>query len=181
MGEFKLSINRNPGEAPKTGKLAEAKAAREEAAGLIRARRAQIHERHKLEQSQLDEDDAADRDRPKEPLPERENIESIEFTLPNGLEIEYGPPAGVSLLARLTDFFGDRDPTVAQHRLARILMCVRKIGGKDVAPITNEIAKTKLANRIGDDGLDIIMYYDRTYWPPLMKAELPVVKKKLKE
>ena len=46
-------------------------------------------------------------------------------------------------------------------------------------PITNEIARTALANRIGDEGIDILAHYDKQFWPPLMLSELPGVVKKL--
>lgn len=180
MSEFKIQIDREPDKSG-SGKLAGAKAAKETVANEVRSRRAAIHARHKQDQSVMDADAERQRTPSGEAPPKREDIESIEVELPNGLTVEYGPPLGISLLDRLTRFYNDRDPTVAQHRLARILMCVRKINNKTIAPIIDEIDRTKLANRIGDEGIDLLMYYDRLYWPPLTQADLPQVKKNLRQ
>lgn len=178
MPEFKLTVNRDNAPDPTSGKLAGARAAKDKNAEAIRSRRSEIHQRHKAEAAGQEAE--AEKKPADEPLPPREDIDTIEVTIRNGLTITYGPPSGISLTDRLTRFYGDRDPTVAQHRLARILMCVQEINGKAVPAIADEIDRTKLANRIGDEGIDLLMYYDRLYWPPLRQAELPQVKKNLR-
>ena len=176
--EARITINRSP-DAPRAApKLNPARQANEALGEQVRRRRKQIHEQARVDAAVAEQaEEAAKEVKPPEP---REDIDSVEVTLRNGLTVEYGPPTGISLLDRIARFYGGRDPSVSEFRLTRILMGVRTVNGKVVAPVSNEIERTKLANRIGDEGIDLLFYYDRTYWPPLRQAELPSVKKRLR-
>ncbi len=176
--EARITINRNPDEprqGPKPDPAREANQARAEA---VRKRRKEIHDQARRDAAVAEQQQEAAQEA--ELAPPREDIDSIEVTLRNGLTVEYGPPTGISLLDRIARFYGGRDPSVSEFRLTRVLMGIRKIDGKDVAPLTNEIERTKLANRIGDEGIDLLFYFDRLHWPPLRQSELPVAKKKFR-
>lgn len=180
--EFRLHIDRNPGQPEGAGpKLSSAKIANEQTAAEIRARRAKIHKQHKTavaEQSVADE--AAQMAAQAAPPPPRENIESIEFAAPNGMVIIYGPPSGISLVDRIARLYPGRDTSMAEFRLTRILMGVRSINGVPVPSITDDIGRTMLANRLGDENIDLLMYYDRIHFPPLRQSEIPTIKKNLR-
>ena len=176
--EARITINRNP-DAPRSApKLNPARGANKELGEQIRRRRKQIHDQARVDAAISEQQQEAAKTA--EPPPPREDINSIEVPLRNGMKVEYGPPNGISLLDRIARFYGGRDPSVSEFRLTRVLMGVREINGRPVPPLTNEVERTKLANRIGDEGIDLLFYYDRTYWPPLRQVELPSVKKKLR-
>ncbi|HMJ99786.1 MAG TPA: hypothetical protein VK552_10760, partial [Reyranella sp.] len=170
--EARIVINRNPEDPVKAPKFADAKAVGDQ----IRARRKQIHQQAKI--------DAVGGIAPESvempPPPVREDLETIEFTAPNGLLIEYGPRHDISLVDRIARLYSGRDPTVSEFRLTRILMGIRTINGSPATTITDEISRTKLANQVGDEVIDLLMYYDRIHWPPLQQSELPVLRKKLR-
>jgi hypothetical protein len=179
MPEAKLVINRDPGAAPdEPNRFANAKAANVATAEQIRARRKQIHE-----QARSDSTGAGikpEPEAPTEPPPVREPLESIEFTAPNGMVIVYGPRNDISLVDRIARIYNQRDPTISEFRLTRVLMGIREINGKPPVTIVDEITRTKLANTVGDEVIDLLMYYDRLHWPPLQVAELPLIKKHLR-
>lgn len=178
----RVTVNRNP-DAPPAGpsKLNPGRRqASKEMAETIRTRRSAIHQQARQEIAGNAAEDAAKAAKPVEAPPEREDIESIELTLRKGLVVVYGPPSGISLLDRIARLYAGRDPSVSEFRLTRVLMGVRSINGSPQPPITNEIARTDLANRIGDEGIDLLFFYDRKFWPPLHVSELPAIKKNLR-
>lgn len=173
--EARITIDRNPkppdlSKSTAATKMVEAAAATEQ----MRARRAQIHDQAKRDLS----GPGVEPDSPPDPPPVREDIETIEFTAPNGMLIEYGPRRDVSLVDRIARIYSGRDPTIAEFRLTRILMGIRNINGSPPVTVVDEITRTKLANQIGDENIDLLMYYDRVNWPPLQQSELPVLKKR---
>jgi hypothetical protein len=178
MSEARLVIDRGnpPNPEQQSGKLSRASADNKQIAEQIRQRRKQIHE-----QARVDTAGPGIAPNPEAtPPPVREDIETIEFTAPNGQIIEYGPRHDISLVDRIARMYSGRDPTVAEFRLTRILMGIRNINGKPPLTIVDEITRTKLANQIGDENIDLLMYYDRVHWPPLQQSELPVIKKVLR-
>ena len=59
------------------------------------------------------------------PLPEREDLDSIEVPLRDGRVVEYGPPTGISLSERIARMFAPRsaaeggpDPGITEYRLS---------------------------------------------------------------
>jgi hypothetical protein len=110
------------------------------------------------------------------PASPREDLESIEFTLPNGMQVVFGPPKGISLTYRIIAMMNGIDTGVAHQRVLRSLLCVRSI---DTVPVTinNDIDANALANRIGDGGIELLNFYLNEYWPPLRRNELPMLKK----
>lgn len=159
----------------------QARKANEDAAATILARRTAVHQQHRKEQAEADaQRDAELAAAEAQPPVERENIESIEFTTPEGLTIVYGPPNGVSLVDRIARLYSGREVSMAEHRLARILMGVRSINGTPVDPFSNDIGRTLLANKLGDQTIDLLMYYDRQHFPALRQSEIPEVKKNLR-
>lgn len=182
--EAKLVINRSPPDPGKAGKLTQAAADNEVVAAQIVERRKQIHRQAKLDAAGIGAN--AEVEDPK-PAPERENIESIEIPLQDGRVIEYGPPAGISLSDRIARLYSGRpatdggpDPGLTEYRLTRLLMGVRSIDGQPVA-VNNLIDRTKLANRLGDQAIDLLNLFDSRHWPPLMESELPAIKKNLRQ
>jgi hypothetical protein len=181
MAEAKLVINRDPAAPPPTGdpnRFAGAKAAQAVNADAVRARRKQIHEQARIDAT--GPGIKPDPEAPADPPPAREPLESIEFTAPNGLVIEYGPRSDISLVDRIARIYNQRDPTIAEFRLTRVLMGIRNINGKPPVTVVDEITRTKLANLVGDEVIDMLMYYDRLHWPPLQVSELPVIRKNLR-
>lgn len=175
--EARLVIDRsNPSDPDKVGKLTQANADQKVIGDQIRERRKQIHTQAKI--------DAVGppiaNEEPLPPPPVREDIDTIEFTAPNGIIIEYGPRHDISLVDRIARLYNGRDPTVSEFRLTRILMGIRLIDGKPPVTVVDEITRTKLANQVGDELIDLLMYYDRIHWPPLQQSELPVIRKKLR-
>jgi hypothetical protein len=174
--EARITINRQPtsdGPGP-MGQAAEGqKANREE----ILRRRKQIHEQARTD---LSHSTAPTDEPPPEPPPHRENIETIEFTAPNGLTIEYGPRADISTIDRVARIYAGRDTSRSEYLLTRILLGIRSINGVSPTTVIDEITRTKLANQIGDVAIDLLIYYDLEHWPPLLTTELPLVKKKLR-
>lgn len=182
--EARITIDRNP-KPPDLSKSSAAKMVEaSNAAEQMRARRAQIHK-----QAEIDAGGGGlpDLHGDPDPTPEREDIESIEFRLRDGRLIEYGPPTNISLSDRIARLYSARsfaeggpDPGITEFRLTRLLMGVRAIDGRPTRPITNLIERTRLANELGDQALEIIHVFDRKHWPPLQETELPLVEKKFR-
>lgn len=192
-------IDRNPGAVPpevsmsftppnssgKTGKFAQAAVDQQAVAEQLKKRRAQIHKQAKMEIGGVGVD-APQEDPVAAPV--REDIESIEITLRDGRVVEYGPPTNISLADRIARLYSGRsfaeggpDPGISEYRLTRLLMGVRAVDGRPVVSIANLIDRTRLANLLGDEALDILHHYDTRHWPPLTEAELPMVKKNLRQ
>lgn len=181
--EARLVIDRNPPDPNQTGRLTQATLDNKAVAEQVRNRRKQIHEQAKVDASggSMTPDPVEP-----EPAPEREPIESVEFITPNGLTIEYGPPNGISLSDRIARLYSTRslaeggpDPGLTEYRLTRLLMGVRSVDGKAVV-VHNLIDRTKLANQLGDQAIDLLNLYDNRHWPPLRESELPLLKKRYK-
>lgn len=169
----RITVNRDPAAPKAEPKLGPA----HDAAEAIRQQRAAIHRRAAEEISGSSINDPE----PTEPLPEREDIDTIEIPLRNGLTVVYGPPRGVSLADRIARMYAGRDTSRSEFRLTRLLMGVQSIDGQPVRPLVNEIDRTALANRIGDEGIDLIAHFDQMYWPPLTVGELPTIKKNIRQ
>lgn len=177
--EARIVINRDPPKpANGTKGFAAAGASVKATAEQIRARRQQIHAQARSEATGSPGAPPDPVDVP--PPPVRENLETVEFTAPNGVTIEYGPRNDISMVDRIARLFANRDPTQSEFRLTRVLMGVRAINGVPAPTIVDEITRTKIANQIGDEAIDLLMYYDRVHWPPLQQSELPIIKKKLR-
>lgn len=153
-------------------------------ADQIKSRRRDIHRQAKLDAAGVG---TTPETQDPVPAPERENIDSIEIPLRDGRIIDYGPPAGISLSDRIARLYSGRamaeggpDPGITEYRLTRLLMGVRAIDGRPVA-IHNLIDRTRVANQLGDEAIDLLNLFDNQYWPPLRKEELPLVKKNLRQ
>jgi hypothetical protein len=139
----------------------------------IQSRRAEIANRHRGEGGRF----AAADDKPAAPRPPREPIDTIELDLPNnGLHVKYGPPMGVSLNLRIADLLGD-DTNATKVIIVRTLLCVREVDGKPAPAIGTMVDVQKLANMIGDDGIDALYLLHNATWPPLTVLDLPAIKK----
>lgn len=184
--EARIIINRDPSDSAKVpAKLMRDAAANNEAiADEVRKRRKEIHKQAKID---LAGEGLGPQEEPV-PAPEREDIDSIEIPLRDGRVLEYGPPAGISLSDRIARLYSTRslaeggaDPGVTEYRLTRLLMGVRSINGKFVPPITNLVERTRMANQLGDEAIDLLNLFDTRYWPPLRTSELPAIKKNLRQ
>jgi len=184
MSEARIVFNRDPTEPTKPGRLAEAAAKQKEVGEQIRKRRGQIHHQAKIDASG---EGLGQPQQEPEPAPEREDIDSIEVPLADGRIVDYGPPVGISLSDRIARLYSTRslaeggaDPGITEYRLTRLLMGVRSINGKPVPTMTNLVERTRLANQLGDEAIDLLTFFDRQCWPPLQMSELPIIKKKLR-
>jgi hypothetical protein len=146
----------------------------EEAEG-IRARRQATFDRARAGNGQF-----ASREPEAPPAPPREPVDSIELTLPNGRAVVYGPPVDVALTLRIIDICGD-DASASKVAVVRSLLCVRQVDGKPVAPLASMVDVQKLANMVGDDGLDVLYLLHNTTWPPLTIRDLPAIKKNMRQ
>lgn len=189
----RLVIDRSPPDPEKVGRLTQATADAKIVGDQIRSRRKQIHEQAKMDAAGVglgcapeeDQEDAPEKE--SVPAPAREDIDSIEITLRDGRVIEYGPPNNISLSDRIARLYSTRtlaeggpDPGITEYRLTRLLMGVRAINGRPVHAVTNLIERTRLANQLGDETIDLLNLFDGRHWPPLRESELPVVKKTLR-
>ena len=163
-----ITINRNPdaAPAPTDSTLADARQATRDA----RARLSETVEQQKAAPAVPDAPELP----PYEP---DEDLESVEVQLPNGLLVEFGPPRDVSLTMRIIKILGDNASSDLIGGVYRILLSVRSVNGKPVTPITNSIEAEKLANQLGDAGIDILVMVSKTHWKPIRLSQLPVIKK----
>ena len=182
--EARLVIDRNPQNPDKVGRLTQGAADAKVVGDQIRSRRKEIHEQAKSDAAGAGIGDPVE---DAQPAPEREDIESIEIPLRDGRLVEYGPPPGISLSDRIARLYSGRmnadggpDPGITEYRLTRLLMGVRSIGGKPVA-INNLIDRTRIANLLGDEGIDLLNLFDQRHWPPLRETEIPLIKKNLRQ
>lgn len=118
---------------------------------------------------------------PTAPLPEpREDVESIEWKLLDGRVVVFGPPPGVSLTMRIAMSIPDATTNPVIDRLARVLMSIRSVDGEKPAPIGNIVEMTKLANRIGDSGIDELHWLFERHWGQLRVSDAQLLKKNLR-
>jgi hypothetical protein len=116
---------------------------------------------------------------PEEAIKGREDLSTIDVELPDGRVVHFGPPEGIALQLRIAALLGDKLTSYTAH-IMRTLMCVRAIEGKVMTPIANGVDAQRVANLIGEDGVDLLGLALQTYWPPMTPADLKVVKKNLR-
>lgn len=174
--EGKVVIERDPSNPSANGaKLSQAAAGTKVIADQIKERRKQIHT-----QARADLGPAPPVEVEVVPPPAREDLETIEFTAPNGMVIVYGPRTDISLIDRIARIYSGREHSMTEFRITRVLMGIRFINGTPPTTVVDEITRTKIANQVGDDVIDLLLYFDRINWPPLQQSELPLLKKKLR-
>jgi hypothetical protein len=172
--EATITVNRNPAEpvaAPKSTVLLDAQEASRKAREALQAN---------TNQTRASDEEKAQEGLPETPHEPIEDVESVEVQLPNGLLIEFGPPKNISLNMKIIKILGDNAASMLVSGLYRILLSVRSVNGKQVPPINNTIDAEKLANQIGDDGIDILSLVSSKHWKPLKLDQLPVIKKNLR-
>jgi hypothetical protein len=127
------------------------------------------HEVH--EEPEGDEDVGAPR--------EREDIESVNIELPDGRVIEYGPPKAAYF--RVSELLaGVRGADITMQNVVRLLLGVRAVDGQPVRQPSNYIEVRKLADKIGEAGIDMLGVASNEFWPPVTKQDLRVLKKNLR-
>lgn len=114
---------------------------------------------------------------PEVPVSAREDVESVEVTLPDGRVIEFGPPNGVSLTMRVATF---PDVPPRATGLLQVLMCIRSVDGTIPRQMNSMIDAQKMANVLGDQAIDILATIYSETWPPVTTADLPTIKKNLR-
>lgn len=114
---------------------------------------------------------------PEPPAPDAsyEDIDSVVLRLPNGLEVEYGPRPGVSNRVKIAQLVGAQvNPLLIM--LVTTLLNVRRVN--DAVPsIGNMVDVQALANRLGDDGLELLETAHIQFWRPIDRDNLPIVRK----
>ena len=173
MTEFRVKVDRNPGASPEEGPLQQAAAAKSVNAEELMKRRKKIHQQAAREENERKLDDEI----AEAPRPPREDLASVEVSLPNGMVVEIGPTPGVALTMRLLHYYGANEFSMADEAITRALMCVRAIDGDPYPTITSPMDRDRLGHRLGDEGIAVVVTTYRTYWPPLVLSELPVLKK----
>lgn len=109
----------------------------------------------------------------------RERLAAVEIELPSGQVVEFGPPSGVTVAAKLLTFFGGRDPSKAEETITTTMLYIKAIDGSPIE-VRDTIQRDKLLNQIGDDGLLILNYARSQYWPGPLVSDLKIVKKTLR-
>ena len=164
--EATLTIDRNPSTIPVDTAMQDAR----EATRAAREKLEQVQAAPPIKQTPAEQP-------PHEPI---EDVESVEVQLPNGMVVEFGPPRDISLTMRVIKLLGD-DAGSMQGMIYQLLLSIRSINGTPVPPITNTIEGEKLANKIGDAGIDILLGVKNEYWKPIRVSQLPILKKNLRK
>lgn len=112
------------------------------------------------------------------PAKPRERVESLEIKLPDGRVVLFGPPTAVALQMRIAGLVGDNLNNFTAT-FAKTILSVRNIDGQPVPAVGNMVDVQRVANMIGEDGVDLLMLALNQYWPPVTIGELQVVKKNL--
>lgn len=111
----------------------------------------------------------------------REPLDSITVTGLSAsgepLEIEFGPPSGVSMTMRVAIMLGDENFNRTGVAMIRTLMCVRSVNGQKVTPITSKVEAQHLANILGDVLVDQLFMLYAENWSPANGGELQVLRK----
>jgi hypothetical protein len=113
-----------------------------------------------------------------EDIPDR-NLDSVTFDLPNGMRVEFGPPNGVSLTAKMLAIYQGRDFSVAEEQTTWVMCCLRTVDGKTVT-VNNTIDRDKWLQVIGDDGFSILRFVLAKHWPPVRQFDLTIIEKKMR-
>lgn len=112
--------------------------------------------------------------------PPREDVESIEVELHDKRKVVLGPPSGVSLTMRIAMTIPDATTNPVVDKLARLLLSVRSVDGKVPIPIANIVDLTKMANVIGDVGVDELNFWYDRHWGNVRISDLQLLKKNLR-
>jgi len=116
---------------------------------------------------------------PEAPAPTpREDVESVEVKLTDGRKVLFGPPKGISLTMRIAMHFPEASAVI--DRLARVLMSIQEIDGKKPISISNMVDLTRLANEVGDTGIDELNFWLQRYWGNIQLSDTQVLKKNLR-
>lgn len=119
---------------------------------------------------------AGDAETPPEPVVD---YDSIEIGLPDGRVVLFGPPTGVATQLRVASLLGPRLNNYTSS-LMRTLMSVREVSGVKIPPVDSDVAAQKVANLLGEQGVDLLQLALEKYWPPAKVSDLTVLKKNLR-
>lgn len=184
-----VKIDRNPSAIPpdvsmqftapsgsgRAGKMMQASTSNAALSEQMKKRRSQIHKT--AAQESIDAT-IADRSENLAPPPIRDNVEEIEFDF-EGRHIVYGPPTEFSVQDKVARIYG-RDVTQTEFQLTKLILGIRSIDGRPLPTISSEDARSKVSAIVGDRLLLALTAFDAENWPPLMRSELPILKKKLR-
>lgn len=112
-----------------------------------------------------------------EPVPPHEDVEAIEMTLPSGKVVEYGPRRGSNLSWDVAALMGDQSTNGMLAGVIKVVLCIRSIDGKAYQKPGEMILAKKIANMFDERDLDTMYAIHGEVWPPLRRAQLPLVKK----
>ena len=111
------------------------------------------------------------------PPPPNKRPRAIECTLvSNGLRILYGPPQeNLSLI--VAGILGVEDSRhFVKQMIARTAVCVQQVDGKPYKLPTTWVQCSRIANILGETGVDELMLLHDKYWPTIKKEDLPNVR-----
>lgn len=112
--------------------------------------------------------------------PMREEVESVEFELPDGRVLVMGrPPAGM-MTYKLAQVLGDDMQNQVLNSIVRSFLHIRTIDGQAPAVFNSRLEVQKFMDAMGEDAIDLITYVCQTNWRPVSVNELKIVKKTLK-
>jgi hypothetical protein len=120
-----------------------------------------------------------------EPPPPREDVESIEVELTDKRRVVLGPPVGVSLTMRIAMSIPEALNNPVVDKLARLCMSIRSVAEKDGAPlapkpISNMLDLRRMADTIGDVGMDELNFWYDRHWGNVRISDLQLLKKNLR-
>lgn len=111
----------------------------------------------------------------------REAIDFIEVELPNGRMVQYGPQPNVSRIMRAAMILGDQSSNMMLDQIVKVALAVRAIDGQAVRDIGTLVQAQAIANKLGDEGLTMLVALDNEYWPGVRRGDMPAVKKTFRE
>lgn len=113
---------------------------------------------------------------PEDPPTMREELASIIIELPDGRQVTM---AKINTLNyRIAVLFStDIAAYAGLADYARALLCIQEIDGRAPPVIENLVQLRAWMEHLGDDICDLIAGAYRTYWPPMLRSELKVLKK----
>ena len=95
--------------------------------------------------------------------------------------VEYGPRPNVSRYMRSAMILGDQSGNVVLDQITKCVLAVRSIDGDPVREIGTLVQVQAVANKLGDDGINLLVSLDNEYWPGVRRSDLPAIKKTFRE
>lgn len=152
---------------------------------LIKAREAQVHRANELKQARAQQaahsQSGGGYTQQQEAPPYQAPCSEVEITLPDGQIIVMAPPVGIceilenKIMAQWS--FADEKLLSYSKGLVRAMLYVRTLNGVTLSPPVNGVEFNQLAQKLGNDGIEIVKDIFNECFPQLQRGQLKIVKK----